>query len=226
MNKLFHYITDIFFPNRCPLCLKFIEWNEFICNECAEELIPFPKEICPICGKVECFCGTINYDRAFVCFCYEGKAKRGILSLKDGHKEFGIYSGKLLGEKILKSEIKADAVAPIPMSIESYRKRRYNQAEIIAQEIAEINHIPLLTDLLYKKKSAVQHTLTKAERLENISAYGIKNCLKLDNKKIILCDDVITTGSTLNKCAALLKESGAAEVYAAVGTTTKLKRNE
>lgn len=224
MNKLYRFIADIFFPNRCPLCLDFISWDEFICSRCADELKPFPEEICPGCGKAECFCDTISYDRAFVCFYYEGKAKNGILSLKDGHKEFGIYTGNLLGERVADSKLEADAVVPVPMSDESYRKRRYNQAEVIAERIAEINGIPLLTDLLYKNKSAVQHTLTKAERLENTAAFGIKSRLKTDNMKIILCDDVITTGSTMNRCAALLKEMGAAEVYAAAAATTKLKK--
>lgn len=224
MNKFYRFIADIFFPNRCPLCFDFISWDEFVCSRCAEELKPFPEELCPKCGKAECFCDTISYDRAFVCFYYEGKAKNGILSLKDGHKEFGIYTGNLLGERIADSKLKADAVVPVPMSDESYKKRRYNQAEVIAESIAEINGIPLLTDLLYKNKSAVQHTLTKAERLENTDAFGIKSRLKTDNMKIILCDDVITTGSTMNKCAALLKEMGAAEVYAAAAATTKLKK--
>lgn len=224
MNKLCRFIADIFFPSRCPLCLDFIRWDEFICSGCADELKPFPEEICPKCGKAECFCDTISYDLAFTCFYYEEKVKSGILSLKDGHKEFGIYTGNLLGERISNSKIKADAVVPVPMSEKSYKKRRYNQAEIIAERIAEINHLPLLTDLLYKNESAVQHTLTKAERLENTAAFGIKSRLKLDDMKIILCDDVITTGSTMNRCAALLKEMGAAEVYAAAAATTKLKK--
>ncbi|MCI7804557.1 MAG: double zinc ribbon domain-containing protein [Oscillospiraceae bacterium] len=224
MNNLCRFIADIFFPSRCPICLDFIRWDEFICTGCADDLKPFPEEVCPKCGKAECFCDTISYDMAFVCFYYEEKAKSGILSLKDGHKEFGIYTGNLLGEKIADSKIKADAVIPVPMSEKSYKKRRYNQAEVIAERIAEINHLPLLTDLLYKNESAVQHTLTKAERLENTAAFGIKSRLKLDNMKIILCDDVITTGSTMNRCAALLKEMGAAEVYAAAAATTKLKK--
>ena len=59
--------------------------------------------------------------------------------------------------------------------------------------------------------------------MENVSAYSIKNT-DLSGRKIIICDDVCTTGSTINRCAELLKNMGAAEVYAAVGTTTKLKK--
>lgn len=223
MNKLYRFILDIFFPNRCPICKEFIEWNELVCNECLSKSDAFPKEICGRCGKAECFCDTIKYDGAFVCYYYEGAAKEGILSLKDGCKQFGEHLGILLGNKIAESEIDADAVVGVPMSNDSYKKRRYNQAVVIAKEIAEINNIPLLKGLLSKRKSAVQHSLSKKERLSNTDAYS-KGYMKLDNMKIILCDDVITTGSTLNRCAELLKEMGAAAVYAAVGTTTKLKK--
>lgn len=223
MNNFRRFITDIFFPNRCPICLKFIEWNKFICKDCEESLNPFPDKICDKCGKFECLCKTVKYDRALVCFDYEGKAKTGVLSLKDGHKEFGYYLGSLLGKKFAESDIKADAIVPVPASNDSYKKRRYNQAKIIAEEISKINHIPIYTDIIYKDKSAVQHTLKTAERVKNTSAYyaGSK---RLDNMKVILCDDVITTGSTLNKCAELLKNMGATAIYVAVGTTTKLKK--
>lgn len=59
--------------------------------------------------------------------------------------------------------------------------------------------------------------------MKNVSAFGI-NQIELSGKKIILCDDVLTTGSTLNRCAELLKSAGAADVYAAAGATTKLKK--
>ena len=109
------------------------------------------------------------------------------------------------------------------MSQESYRKRGYNQAEIIAERISSVCSLPIITDSLYKNKSAAQHTLGLSDRIENTSAYG-RGSRRLDNMKIILCDDVITTGSTLNRCAELLKELGASVIFAAAGTTTKLKK--
>lgn len=224
MNKLATFIIDLLFPNRCPICREFINWNEFICGKCGSKLRPFPDDICPKCGKNFCMCKEIKYDKAFVCFYYENSAKAGIFSLKDGHKEFGYYTGNLLGQKISES-IKADCIVPVPMSKKSYRNRRYNQAEVIAKQIADINNIPLYNNFIFKNESATQHNLSKAERIKNVSAYYSGN-LKLDNMKIILCDDIITTGSTMNRCAAILKEMGAAEVYAAAAATTKLKRNE
>lgn len=227
MNKAAAFIADLFFPNRCPICGSYINYDCFICEICNSQLSPVHDDICLKCGKIhrECICDKICYDKAFVCFYYEGIAKTGIFSLKDGHKEFGYFIGRLLGEMIAETGLKADGVVPVPMSKKSYRKRRYNQAKVIAEKIADINKLPVLTDIIFKNESDVQHNLSRTERRKNTSAFYGGN-KSLDNMKIILCDDVITTGSTLDRCAGILKEMGAAAVYAAAGTTTKLKRNE
>lgn len=223
MNKLKAFLADLIFPNRCPICCEIIEWDKLICGKCSDSMDDFPKDICPKCGKDACICDRICYDGAFVCFYYEDLAKTGILSLKDGHKEFGIYLGRLLGRKIAESNVKADAVIPVPMSESSYRIRRYNQAEIIARQISSINNIPLFTGLIGKNKSASQHMLSKEERTKNTAAFYGSDA-NLDELSFIICDDVITTGNTINRCAEILKEMGATAVYAAVGTTTKLKK--
>lgn len=225
MNKLAAFITDLFFPNRCPICSGYINYDSFICESCHSQLDPFSDEVCPQCGKIkgECICSKVCYDRAFVCFYYENIAKTGILSLKDGHKEFGYFIGRLLGERIAENDLRADGIVPVPVSKKSYRKRRYNQAKVIADQIADIIRLPVFTDIIFKNDSAVQHTLNSAERKKNTSAFYGGN-RSLDSMKLILCDDVITTGSTLDRCAGILKEMGAAAVYAAAGTTTKLKK--
>lgn len=223
MNRLYRFLIDFIFPNRCPICKKIIKWNELICEECDSEMNLFPDDVCDTCGKAECICDNINYDSAFICYYYETKAKDGILSLKDGCKQFGEHIGILLGKRIAEESIDADAVVAVPMANDKFRERRYNQAMVIAKEIAEFNNLPILTDVIYKRRSAVQHTLSRDERINNTNAFSA-GLRKLDNMKIILCDDVITTGSTLNRCAKLLKEKGAAAVYVAVGTTTKLKK--
>lgn len=221
------FIADLFFPNRCPICREFIAWDDFICDKCSSCLTPFPDGVCQKCGKVKCICNSekVYCDRSFVCFYYEGLAREGILSLKDGHKEFGYYLGKLLGERISVSGLDADCVIPVPMSDKKRRTRGYNQAEVIARQIADINRIPLFNNIIFKKDSAEQHTLSRTERMKNVSGFYGGSAL-LYNKKLILCDDVITTGATVNRCAGILKEMGAAEVYAAAGTTTKLKKDE
>lgn len=157
---------------------------------------------------------------------YETLVKEGILSLKRGNnKNFGEYTGKLLAGIVLSdfSDCIFDMVIPVPMSDSSFSKRGYNQAEIIASEIAAVLGIPVENKILFKKNTAYsQHYLGRAERMKNISAINIRDVM-LQGKRIILCDDVITTGSTVNRCAALLKEKGAESVLLAAAAQSKLK---
>ena len=166
------------------------------------------------------------YDRALVPLRYENLVKEGVLSLKRGNnKNFGEYTGKLLAG-ILKnemSELQFDMIMPVPMSPASFRKRGFNQAEIIAGEISSALDIPLVNDVLIKQDTdSSQHYLNKSQRMRNISSIKIKE-IDLTGKRIIICDDVITTGSTINRCARLLKNSGAETVFAAVAAGTKLR---
>ena len=229
MNKISAFILDLLFPNRCPVCENIIAFDSFICNNCIAELEKCSineNDVCRGCGKMECICNDkLNYIRTVVCYYYENAAKRGVLSLKDGSKNFGYFLGNILTEKIKEDSIliNADYIVPVPMSRKRLKERRYNQAYVIAREISKKTRIPILSNALFKNDSKVQHNLNSEERKMNVSAF-FKGNINLDGNKIIICDDVLTTGSTLNKCAELLINMGAAEVYAAVGTTTKLKK--
>ncbi len=226
MNRIFRFLADLVYPARCPICGAFAEWDELICEKCKGELEETDESVCSGCGNCVCICERAAYTRTVTAFFYDGTARRGILSLKDGAKEFGYFVGRFLGEKIKESgEMNADIIVPVPMSPQRRRERRYNQAEVIADGISEITGIRKANGILYKTGSAVQHELNSEQRRENVSAFGIREC-SLDGMKILLCDDVLTTGSTMCKCAELLKTKGAAEIYAAVGATTKLKKKE
>lgn len=229
MNKIAAFILDLFFPNRCPICEKIITYDSLVCSSCLCELEKaqvHDNEICIRCGKKECICsGKLNYSRIAVCFYYENAAKSGIISLKRKSKSFGYLLGNNLADKINNDDIlkNADYIVPVPMEKKRLKERRYNQSYVIAKEISKKTGIAVLNNGLFKKTSKNQHKLSKKERQENVSAF-YKGSMDLSNKKIIVCDDVLTTGSTLNKCAELLINMGAAEVYGAVGTTTKLKK--
>ena len=102
MNKFKAFILDLFFPNRCPVCREFIEYDKFICEKCGEQLkLCKADDICPECGKQECICSeNMHYDKAVAAFAYEDAARLGVLSLKDGHKMYSSYDvGKQLDRK-------------------------------------------------------------------------------------------------------------------------------
>lgn len=182
--------------------------------------------MCRVCGKNICEAHEgLFYSRVVSCYYYKDIVKDGIYSLKDSSKNFGYYIGKLLAEKIISDSVmsKADFIIPVPMSRKSLKKRGYNQAYVIALEISRRTGIKVLNNILYKKESRTQHSLTSDERKKNVDAFYSSDT-DLKDKKIILCDDVLTTGSTMNKCAELLINMNASEIYGAVGAVTQSRK--
>ncbi len=227
MSKFEKFIQDIFFPNRCPFCDKFVRWDKLACEECLIKL-PFVNEkVCPSCGKEQCICSNnLYYDKCHtVCF-YEGIAREGVIALKTKNaiNAAEIFADFLSGKIACDGEI-YDMIVPVPMSNRKKAERGYNQAEEIAKFISQRTKIPLNRNILSKNDNGIeQHTLNVKERALNAKdEFFINESVKLDGKKIILCDDVITTGSTLNECARLLKGLGAQKIVGAVAATTSLK---
>ena len=107
------------------------------------------------------------------------------------------------------------------MATRKKRRRYCNPAEVLAKEIAAVTRIPMRTDLLHCAETAVaQHTLSAAQRRKHVSQFSAAG-KDLKGYRILLCDDVLTTGSTMNRCAELLKAQGAVSVAAAAAATTR-----
>ncbi len=206
-------LFDMLYPNRCPCCNDFIEWNRFLCDNCIEKVnaIKIP-DFCHLCGRKPCICTEKPYyDRAYVYKPYLEIIRDGIISLKKGYNmNFAKYCGIELSKLIEKEN--ADMIIPVPMSKRKKRARGYNQAEIIAQQISKAKNIPIEKNILKMKYSKVsQHSKNRTERTDIEKYISIKD-VNLEGKKIILCDDIITTSSTVNVCSRLLKEKGAETV--------------
>lgn len=226
------YILDIFFPNRCPFCSKIIKWNELSCESCIDEIPFINTEHCKICGKDNCLCNEVKiyYDGCVSAVYYDGIIKKGIVNLKinkacnlaDFFKD-EIY--KRLSETLSIDDI--DFVTSVPMNKSAKRERGYNQAEIIAKKVSELVRKPVISDILIKSRNdIIQHELNRQDRENLIKGMYELNSNRVNNingKVILLCDDVITTGSTLNECAKILKQNGAKAVYCATIASTRYK---
>lgn len=220
------FLLDLLYPNRCPCCHKSIVWNQYLCEQCQSIVETTDTVFCPRCGKsVEhCLCGTgLSYDRALVVTAYADVGRAGVLSLKTAESlQFAYYCGALLGNQILADpELHSyDWILPVPMAKRKKRTRLCNPAEILAREIAAITKIPIRTDIFTDTGTGIsQHTLSASARRKNTTQFLCKD-IDLTGYRILLCDDVITTGSTLNRCAGLLKEHGTETVSVAVMTST------
>ena len=208
MSKAFDYIADIFLPNRCPCCGSFIRWDGLICEECrkglalCENSAEIPPEGCSAAVSV---------------FVYDGCAKQGIYSLKDGcGKGFAVCGAELLAERLNGSG--AELVTCVPMARRKRAERGYNQAELIASELAKRLGLECDPRILTRRPTSLeQHDLSAADRNEFAKTlYGVsKKHRVIAGMKLILVDDVHTTGATLAACAQKLLSLGASEVLAA-----------
>lgn len=223
-----NFLLDLLFPNRCPFCDGFILWNKLSCDNCYSEAMWTDEHVCKKCGKDNCICDNdLNYDLCYTAAYYKGNIKEAVLGLKVKNAlNFADISAEIICYKMTVDDIdkKIDYIVPVPMTRSKQHIRGYNQAEEIARSISRIIKISVRNDILFKNDSDTeQHELSAEERKENVkNLYYFKYNEKIKGKTILLCDDVLTTGSTANQCAKLLKECGAEKVIFAAAATTSL----
>lgn len=205
---MLHKIISVIFPKKCPYCKGIINESEYACAECISD---FPKE--PLKYVVYGgFCAVSSFR-------YEGKYREALLRLKfSNKKQYSKSFAVSIANDIAKvyNGIKFDCITSVPLSQSRLRERGYNQAEVLARDTAEILHIDY-EELLEKiKDNYAQHDLAKAKRKQNVKgAYGLKDKNAVKGKTVLLIDDVVTTGYTMNACCKILIKNGAEAVYCA-----------
>lgn len=225
-------LISLILPNRCPGCDALLYPGELLCADCEGKVLLPHDDYCHTCGKLRCFCQkrTVFYDRAIICSRYTADladpAVRSVWALKNTQNtNFARFAAKIIAERLRHSLDYGnfDLVTAVPMHPSKKRIRGYNQAALIGKALAQELGLPYRDDLLTKSRSrAAQHNLSAKERLTNVAAFDTRN-VDLTGKRILLCDDVLTTGATMDRCAALLKADGAAFVCAAAAATTSRK---
>lgn len=218
-------LIDLVFPNRCPFCKSVIHWKSYCCDECFDkaEWINYDNvNICRRCGHYTCICNTENifYDRCYSAASYSDETVRNaVLSLKYRRSENSavIFSEHIFSLLVNEEHTDFDLIVPVPMHRKNIRRRGYNQAEIIAAHMSVLLNVPVRTDLIGKHYSAqAQHSRNAGERKAAVMTEYFSLDNRLNGEKILLCDDIFTTGSTVNRCAELLKGIGASSVTAAI----------
>lgn len=228
------FLIDLVFPNRCPVCNGFLAYNELICGSCIESLPYITKPYCEKCGKHECVCKkqNVHYDSCFSFVYYAGRVRNAVMNLKlNGGLHFAEYFARkaatLLEEKGIKDAI--DIVTFVPMTRKKQGERGYNQAYEFAKYVSENAHLPKPVPLLEKTDNTlVQHSLSAKDRKSRAEkAYALRSGTPdLSGKTVLLCDDVITTGSTLNSCSRVLKDNGVRKVVCLAIANTRHQKSE
>lgn len=220
MIFIYEKILNLIYPQVCGICGKLN--SKSLCNKCKTKL------------QKEYQFQTDNYEedasKSFIehnyFFKYENLIRSQILALKFQEKPY-IY--KTIGyflknmEKSFEILKKYDIMIIVPISKRRQLDRGYNQSELVAKEISKIIKVPIQPKILYKVKNTVpQSTLNKKQREENAKgAYEAKNSSKLSNKKILIIDDIYTTGNTVNECANMLIKNGIKKTNIGVLTIAK-----
>lgn len=221
-------LSHLFYPHVCVNCgEETSNSKQLLCLHCLSEL-PFTNFELHHANPVEkIFWGRIPV-RAAMCLFYFNKhssVQRLLHLLKyKGNKEAGIILGKMIGAKLLLSNrfCAIDAIIPLPLSPAKQKQRGYNQSEMIALGISEIMSLPLLTKSVCRTKATESQThKNRIERWNNIKdVFAINDPSALVNKTVLLVDDVITTGATIEACGAtLLKVHGLTLNIASVAYT-------
>lgn len=231
------YILDILFPRKCVCCNEIIDDEEELCDNCLRfiERVDASKR-CPACGleKKSCQCKMYAYhfDSIVSPFYYEGIARKGFYNFKfNGKEHYGIFFAREMARTVISElDIKNfDAICYVPMSYKSRLIRLYNQSYVLAKHISELTNIPLIEHSLKRRFSLkYQHTKSREKRFKGVRKIFLFNKEKthlLKNKRILLVDDVKTTGATLDECSRQLLFGGAKSVSCVTALITdQIKR--
>lgn len=227
INRLDRMFLDLLYPPRCIICDRVVSTQETVCSacqkkihivqepacmKCGKPLLDSRKEFCRDCGKVK-----HNFVQGKSLWIYETEIKRSIYRFKYQNKReyAGGYAeeiAKQYGEWIRKKKIQA--LVPVPLYKKKEKKRGYNQAQALAQELGGIWGLPVYKDLLIRVRDTLpQKMLNDTERKNNLKKAfkTTENIVQL--KHILLVDDIYTTGSTLDAAAEALLKAGAEEIY-------------
>lgn len=212
--ELLRAAASLIVPNRCPFCDVVVGAFEYMHEECLDRLPRLTERIAPPKG----------IEELYACFWYDGAARDAVLRLKDGHyihaaEAFAPIMLEIIGDAVRH----ADVITAVPSNLFMRVRRGYAPAEAMAKEISRRCGVKFAVTLSTDKRSE-QKRLNARERAENVKgAFELVDKELIQDKNILLVDDICTTGSTLSACAEVLKENGAARVSGAVFAVTPLE---
>jgi ComF family protein len=232
VKQLFHALLDVILPPICHICHSFIPnaGTLHICPTCYDRLPLVLSPLCPLCGIP--FAGTgddhpcgactlqpPHFNAARAHFLYEGPIRDLVHAFKYNRNIHLCYPLALLaleGTCGVPAVTDLNLIVPVPLHRTRLRQRGFNQAVLLGRILSRRLALPMMPDALVRTRATEpQIELSAAERGENVrGAFSVKRPVSISGKRILLLDDVMTTGSTMNECAKELKRAGAFAVIA------------
>jgi ComF family protein len=227
-------LVSVFFPSGCRICERMLTSASRVplCEECLSSFERVPNIVCEVCGRPlagftqqeeepprcpACVERTYAFDRARSFAFYQGAVVRAILLLKFEQIEpLGAWFAERLAEVVSAEgdRLAADVVVPVPLHRQRERERGYNQAALLSKPLAKRLRLPHKAVLLMRTRARPdKQVLSLEERWESVrGAFATRPGIQVDNLRVLLVDDVLTTGATLDACARALREAGAKSV--------------
>ena len=230
--KALHALASLFYPATCVVCAAKIERSEYLCADCQRRA---PRIVAPFCAKCsEPFPGAItqtfscancehrvlHFDGAVAAYRSRGVVRKLVHEFKYARQRHLRYPvAGWLRETLRDPRLHGrhfDVIVPVPLHPARERERGFNQAVLLAELLAPAITAPLRLALERTRYTTTQTAYDRAERMENLhGAFRLRKKQDVRDLRVLLIDDVLTTGSTLSECARVLRAAGALSVHAA-----------
>lgn len=222
-------LIEFLFPPACPLCGESVSTHGELCADCWTAFnwidnpkcskcgYPFPSDfdlgpdaMCPVCAGGKC-----ELDLIRSACVYDDPSRAAMLPFKHcGKIKYSCFMARAMIWALRDADISPDVVMPVPLAAARLRHRSYNQATLLARPIARAYGVRLDVDSVRRKYREDMGHKNARQRAENIrGVFYIAHPDRIRGKKILLVDDVLTTGATLSELRKILKKAGATEVY-------------
>lgn len=223
-------LLSILYPPRCVCCGEVLPAGETLCEACEKRIVRIEAPVCLLCGYSLQDCGRKHpktaYQEITAPFYYEEAVREGIHRFKFRDRpQSAIFFAREMAKSVRENMpgISFDLIVCVPMLPAKEKERGYNQSALLARELSTLLGVPADCHALCKSiDTPAQHELKGAGRKGNVFGVFEVPCPEaVEGKTVLLCDDVKTTGATLDECAKMLKFAGAKDVYCACIAVTR-----
>lgn len=225
-------LASLFYPPICTICATNVGHDEYLCDECDSKLSKIVAPFCQTCSEhfsgaidgfftcANCAHRMLHFQSAVAAYRSRGIVRRVVHDFKYGQQVYlrhlvGAWLNTAFEDERLR-EVSFDLLVPIPLHPARERERGFNQAALLAEIVGKSRGIACKPVLERTRYTTTQTAFDRAERMENLhDAFRLRKKMDVRELRVLLIDDVLTTGATLSECARVLKKAGASVVHAA-----------